>query len=139
MSDQTYVSRTGRVQEGRPLDVLAADTNAPTDDTVQLPPASTTRNLRVLAEAANFDARWLSADGSMLGRLNRADAAYIAAASPDRILALLDEKAKLEAALTVERIAEALPTFAHADGTVKSARRFAQDLRAALLGESEEA
>jgi hypothetical protein len=76
------------------------------------------------------------------------DAAYIAAASPDTILALLDRVEKAEAALTVERIAEAMHDFDRSwvglgqpwsmcgMGNRKPYLDRAAALRAALLGET---
>ena len=72
--------------------------------------------------------------------------AYIAAASPDVILALLDERDKLRAALTVERIAEALLPILVAKKVIffdrppeegTDVQEVAAALRTALLGADE--
>jgi hypothetical protein len=67
------------------------------------------------------------------------NASWVRMASPDRILALLDRLAALEAALSVERIAAALPEYTvPLPGTgdprrYKTKAEFAAALRAALL------
>jgi hypothetical protein len=85
----------------------------------------TDAELRARAEAA-FEAEggWYSSeffrafiDGDDEPIFSEADAAYIAAASPDTILRLLDEKAALEEALSVGRIAHWLyENFGYACG-----------------------
>ena len=116
--------------------------------------AAIAAELRPLAEAAkaSFPERywWYDPHGATLDPIDRPDAAYIAAASPDRILALLDHAAAaakhdadvLARALTVERIAEALLSLDDVADTDRIWRampldRLAAALRAALLNETE--
>jgi hypothetical protein len=118
---------------------------------------TTDETLRQLAEAtdgAGGPTDWYSPDflaafidGDDAQVIPDADCLYIAAASPDHILALLTDKARLtarvaelEAALSVERIAEALHglcrmrTTQHAPDAHMD---LAAALRDALLGTSE--